>query len=122
MLYKRRISPRIGLEALCNEIADDDERPGFVIDLSKDGMRLERPYVRRAEPSFALQLELELPGIDEIIWARGQVCFERVRPDAAGRLTRTTGVRVAAAAQRHLRLLQDYVFELRRLRAPQPQH
>lgn len=116
-LDPRRVAPRVEIEALCNEIADGDERPGFVIDLSGSGMRLERPFVKRGlAPLGALQLEIELPGIDEIIWARAQVCFDRVRPGMDGKLTRTTGVRVAAAASRDLRLLRDYVIELGRAR------
>ena len=111
----RRAAPRVDVEALCSEIVGHEERPGFVIDLSGRGVRIERPYVGGPTPR-GVQLEIELPGIDEILWARGEVCFDRVRPGPLGSLLRTTGVRLAAAAARDFRLLRDYVVELKRSR------
>jgi hypothetical protein len=112
----RRLAPRIGIEAFCSEIVDDEERHAMVLDLSANGFRLMRPFAT-ARQLGDLQLELELPGVDEIIWARGQVCFERVVSKRGGGLVLTTGVRVAAAASRDRRLLRDYVLEHRRAQA-----
>jgi hypothetical protein len=108
----RRLVPRIGVETLCTEIADGVERPGFVVDLSERGVRLERPYTGGRTPKV-MQLELELPGIDAILWARGEACFDRVR-SVRGTLMRTTGIRIAAAAAHDLKLLRDFVVETRR--------
>jgi hypothetical protein len=64
-----------------------------------------------------LQLEFEVPQVDEIVWATGEICFDelwRVAPDEetgfAGML-RTSGIRLVAAAERHKRMLRDYVIE-----------
>lgn len=87
----------------------------MIIDLSQTGVRLERPFTGGRTPE-TVQLEFELPGVDEIIWAKGEVSFDRVRRAPAGLtgLVRTTGIRLAAAAARDLRMLRDYVYELRR--------
>jgi hypothetical protein len=111
----RRMAPRIGVEALCSEIIDGRERHALVADLSPEGLRLSRPYVGGPTPRL-VQLELELPGMDEIIWAKGHICFDQIHPGRTG-LVRTSGVRVAAAAARDLRILRDYVIDMwRRLR------
>ena len=92
----------------------------MVVDLSAQGLRVMRPYASAPE-SRVVQIELELPGIDEIVWAKGEICFDqlwKVTPRApqaglAGWL-RTSGIRLVAAARRDLDLLRDYVFEIRR--------
>ncbi len=115
----RRQTPRVGVAALCNEILDRRERPVLAVDLSEWGVRIERPYVGGPLPR-ELQLELELPEVDEIVWARGIVCFDEVRPPTAssgGRLQRATGVRLDGVASRQRRLLRDFVTESYRARA-----
>jgi hypothetical protein len=106
----RRTGPRIAVEAFCTEIADGRERHVLVADLSEVGFRVARPYLGGPTPRV-IQLELELPGIDEIIWAKGLVCFDQVRKGLGG-LVRMSGVRIAAAAAHDLRLLRDYVIEM----------
>jgi hypothetical protein len=112
MRHLRRLMPRVEVESFCSEIVGGRERPSFVVDLSETGLRVERPYVGGPTPR-ELQVEFELPGVDAIIWARGETCFDQVRPFRGG-LLRTTGIRLAAAAARDLRLLRDFVFETRR--------
>jgi hypothetical protein len=104
------MAPRVGVEALCSEIVDGRERHALLADVSAGGVRLARPYLGGPTPRV-VQLELELPGIDEILWAKGEVCFDHVSRGVGG-LIRTTGVRLAAAAARDLRILRDWVFDL----------
>ena len=116
----RRQSPRIDVDALCWELVDERETSGLVVDLSIDGARLERPYVG-GRLAREVPLQLEIPGLDEVMWARGDVVYDRLVPAtrAAGPfgLVRRTGYRIAIAAARDLRLLRDYVFEIDRARA-----
>jgi hypothetical protein len=100
----------VAVEAFCTEIVEGRERHVLVADVSEAGLCVTRPYVGGPTPRI-VQLELELPGLDEIIWAKGQVCFDQIRRGLGG-LIRTTGVRIAAAASHDLRLLRDYVVEL----------
>ena len=109
-----RSNPRIPTETLCTEVADEREQYSLIVELSEAGLRLQRPLQGRME-SRIVQLEFELPEVDEIVWAKGVVCFDQLwrvpmagqRPQA--RVLRTSGVRVVAAATRHLRMLRDYV-------------
>jgi hypothetical protein len=57
-----------------------------------------------------LQLELEIPGVDEIGWAAAEVCFDEVRRAGAG-IVRTSGLRLVSAALRHRRILREYVHD-----------
>lgn len=116
----RRLMPRIDVETFCSELVGGRDRPGLVVDLSPEGARLERPYVGGPTPR-EIVLELEVPEIDEVIWARGEVCFDQVRQAPAGQggplgLLRTTGLRLVSAAMRDLRMLRECVIETHRAR------
>ena len=111
----RREGPRIGVEALCWELVDGRETSALAVDLSPTGLRIERPYAggptRRAVP-----LQIELPGIDEVMWASADACFDVLVPGAgpaggALGLVRRTGYRIVAAASRDLRMLKELVVE-----------
>jgi hypothetical protein len=115
----RRSVPRIGIEAFCSEILDGRERHAVVLDLSPQGLRMARPFVGGRMPR-EVPLELELPGVDEIIWAKGHVCYDRIRPAGGpeapaglGRIVRTSGIRLVAAAARDLRVLREFVMTQR---------
>ena len=94
---------------MCTEIVDGRERHSLVADVSEAGLRLARPYFGGPTPRV-VQVELELPGLDEIIWAKGDVCFDQIRRQL-GRVVRVSGVRFAAAAARDLRLVREYVLD-----------
>jgi hypothetical protein len=111
----RRTTSRIPLEALCTEYDGMHERHAMVVDLSEKGLRVMRPY-KGQTVSRVVQLELELPRIDEVVWARGEICFDQLwklgpgTPQAglSGWL-RASGIRIVAAARRDLALVRDYV-------------
>jgi hypothetical protein len=114
----RRISPRIDVEALCWEIVGDRETSGLLVDVSTHGARVERPYTG-GRIEYEVPLQLELPGIDEVMWARGDVVFDKLVPAKSSGpfgLIRRTGYRIAIAAARDLRLLRDYVYEMHHAR------
>lgn len=92
-----------------------------MVDLSSMGLRIERPFDRKAA-SRTVQLEIELPEVDEIVWASGHVTFAHLSPmggrheDGQPRLRCRAGIQIQAGARRDLRLLRDYVFETQRAR------
>src|SRR5436305_1668970 len=64
-----------------------------------------------------VRLQLEVPGSDEVMWARGDVVFDQLVPakdSGPFGLLRRTGYHIAIAAARDLRLLRDYVYEMHR--------
>lgn len=117
----RRLAPRIGVSAFCSELGNGAERHGLVVDVSDTGVRVERAFVAGQKPRV-VQLEFELPGVDEIIWAKGEICFDQVKRalnpahGGLGGLIRTSGIRILAAAQRDMRMLRDYIYEVRHSR------
>jgi len=117
----RRESPRIDIDALCWEIIDGKEASGLAVDLSSLGLRIERPYTG-GPTRKEVQLEIEVPGIDEIVWAKGEASSDILVPTSlpAGGpmgLIRRTGYRLILAAQRDLRMIKELVWETAKLRA-----
>lgn len=110
----RRVSPRIDVEALCWEVIGDRERSALLVDVSTEGARVERPYIG-GRIDYEVPLQIEVPGIDEVMWARGDVVFDKLVPAKTKGgpfgLIRQTGYRIAIAAARDLRLLRDYVWD-----------
>ena len=90
----------------------------LVVDLSETGLRIQRPIGGWMPRD--LQLEFEIPEVDEIVWARGRIAFDevwRVPPTVIGSMNgmvRTTGIEIVASAERHRRMLRDYVMETSR--------
>ena len=118
----RREDPRIGIQALCWELIAGRERSGLAVDLSPAGLRIERPYT--GGPTLReVPLQIEVPDLDEIMWARGEACFDVIVPAPSGRpggsfgLVRRTGYRLAGAAARDLRVLRELVYDTHRARA-----
>src|SRR6185503_16067814 len=75
----RRLAPRVRLDGLCGVVSKDQLRHAALLDLSALGLRLERLF----DPALAsrvVQIEIELPGTDEIVWARGEVTFAHLTP------------------------------------------
>lgn len=106
----KRLQPRVPVETLCSEVVEEEEQLGLVVDLAPAGLRIVRPLSGR-RPGRIVQLEFEMPEVDEIVWAKGEICFDAYRrePDQPNAV-RTTGVRLVAAASRHLRMLRDWVM------------
>jgi hypothetical protein len=118
----RRGGLRARASGLCTEIAGDAEQLGLLLDVSEGGLRLERPHTKFGGPrglprERVVQLEFEHPAVDELVWAKGVIRFDRLEPmrDGMGptRVLRTSGVEIVAAAGKHLRLLRDFVLDLR---------
>lgn len=121
ILDPRRLAPRIVVDGLCGVVAERDLQPASLVELSSIGLRIELPF-DRTYARETLQLEIELPGADEIVWARGRVTFAHLSPmggrhaDGEPRLWCRAGIHIEAAAGRERRMLRDYVVETRRAR------
>ena len=118
-LHPRRLAPRLPIDALCSEVIDGRARLGFAVELSPDGVRIERPY-RPGRWASELELELRLPDEDDVLVATGAVRFDEIRRAAAGSalaaasgLVRVTGLVLSRIAARDRRTLRDYVMDRR---------
>jgi hypothetical protein len=125
LLDVRRRVPRISVDGLCGVVTDDDLRPASMSDLSTLGLRVERPFdPRTARP--IVQLEIELPGLDEVVWASAVVTHAHLTPmpgktaDGQPRFWCKAGLRIADTCRRERRMLHDYVIEKLLARSPAP--
>jgi hypothetical protein len=117
----RRLAPRISVDGLCELVHQRSVRHARLTELCATGLRIELPF-DAAAASPTVQLEIELPGVDELVWALGRVTFAHLtplggrHPDGQPRLWCRAGIRIESAAWRERRLLRDYVVETRRAR------
>ena len=117
LLDARRLAPRIAVDGFCGVVAaNDDLRHAEMSDLSTLGLRLERPYdPKTARP--IVQLEIELPGLDEVVWTSAIVTHAWLTPmggrtaDGQPRFWCRAGLRIKDTSQRERRMLRDYVIE-----------
>ena len=121
LLDVRRRAPRITVDGLCGVAAGDDLRPATLSNLSTLGLRAERVFdPKTARP--VVQLEIELPNVDEVLWASAAVTHAYLTPlpgrtaDDQPRFWCRAGLRIVNTSRRESRLLRDYVFEELRTR------
>lgn len=120
-LDPRRRAPRISLEGFCGVVDHDELRHAALRDLSEFGLRLERVFdPKTARP--VVQLEIELPGIDEVVWARAVVKRAMLTPlpgrtaDGQPRFWCSAGLRLGGVCRSERIMLRDYVVETERAR------
>lgn len=85
-------------------------------DLSTLGLQLERPF----DPATArpvVQLEIDLPGLDEVVWTTATVTRAVLtplpgrRPDGQPRFWCRAGLVLGDMARHERRMLRDYVID-----------
>lgn len=87
---------------------------GLTRDLSEGGLYIcsvDRDARTRDLLGQGLQLEFALPGNRELIWAGGQVCYQERVEGVHG-----LGVRLTNMADRHARMLREYMDNIQRAR------
>jgi hypothetical protein len=108
----RRLGVRVDLEFFLNQYVMDRPFRALTRNLSETGVYLDRVRLPRCAPAVAragdVGLEFELPGTGEVIWARGQICYQRADAYVHG-----TGVRFTAMPRIHARMVRDYCAEVR---------
>ena len=116
LLDARRRAPRISVDGFCGVASDDDLTHASMSSLSTLGLRLERPF-DPAKARSIVQLGIELPGLDEVVWASAVVTHAYLTPmpgrraDGQPRFWCKAGLRIADASRRERQLLKDYVVE-----------
>ena len=119
----RRTDARVSVSTIYSEYVQERQQLGVIVDVSDTGLRVQRPLRRSGAPNRIVQLEFELPGTGELIWAKGETCFDALWrasvPQGAmlpAPVLRTSGIRFVDAASKHLRLVRDFVEEVARTR------
>lgn len=108
-MSERRLGYRIPFETLVTSYVDDRAVRGLAANLSDTGINMASISMLAPKPGSVVGLEIDLPGLDESIWASGRICYRK--PD---RLAAGLGVKFIAMATSQARLIRDYCIEMRR--------
>jgi hypothetical protein len=125
LLDARSRAPRISLAAFRGVAVDNVHHHATLTNNSTMGLRVEGPYRPSDGQRRVLQLEIELPGVDEVLWASAIVTRAIVTPlrtpcDEKPRFWCRAGLRLGETSRSERRLLHDYVIESLRARAFAP--
>jgi hypothetical protein len=77
--------------------------------LSDSGLNMSAISMLAPPPGLVVGIEMDLPGVDESIWASGQICYRTDDRMASG-----LGVRFLAMARSQARMVRDFCIEMRR--------
>ncbi|TMQ20189.1 MAG: PilZ domain-containing protein [Deltaproteobacteria bacterium] len=108
-MQDRRLGFRIPFETMVTSYVHDRPVRGLASNLSDGGMSLSAIAMLAPPPGVVVGLELDVPGLDDSIWAAARVCYRRDDHLASG-----LGVRFVAMANRHARMLREFCLEMRR--------
>ena len=97
------------MDLYLNEYVKDRLHRCMATNLSENGLYINKLVTQLPRRPDGLQLEFELPGTSETIWARGEIAYEKRENYFHG-----TGVRLSGMANFHTRLLRDYIWEHKR--------
>lgn len=111
---------RVQLEMFLNQYVGEKLERGVTSNVSPTGLYLHR-VLRRSigRSSRFVQLEFQIPGTREVVWARGEVRRDELelppwRRDSE--LVHGTGVRLLEMPRAHRRMWRDFVYEKKRQR------
>jgi len=106
----RRLGFRVPLQMFLTQYVNDRPFRAGTSNVSEHGVYLNlikgAPFCR---DTSTVGLEFELPGTSEVIWARGEICYDQMDQYFHG-----TGIRFMAMPRVHARLVRDFVVECRR--------
>jgi hypothetical protein len=106
----RRYRSRIPLEMYLNTYVNDRAQRAFTLNLSPSGLFLNTLPRTVVAPHTAVGLEFTLPGMEETIWAAGEICYDKTNDEYfLGR-----GVRFTAMAGLHARMIHAFCRRLHR--------
>ena len=108
-MRERRLGVRVPLEVMMTSYVRDRPVRALTYDLSDSGIGISAVSMLAPRAGMVMSLELELPGLAESIWAKGEVCYQEPGTIATG-----LGIRFLAMATEHARMVRDFCIETRR--------
>ncbi len=108
-MQDRRFGFRVPFEAMVTSYVHDRPVRGLAANLSDSGISMSAVAMLAPPPGMLVGLELELPGIDDSIWALGRICYRK-----DDRLASGLGVRFVEMARSQARLVRDFCIDMRR--------
>ncbi len=107
-MSERRSGYRIPFESMVTSYVHDRTVRGLMSNISGTGISMSSLSALAPRPGTMVGLEIELPGVEESIWASGQICYRK-----SEHLTSGLGVRFVAMATSQARLVRDYCIHRR---------
>jgi hypothetical protein len=117
-MQDRRDTHRIPLRIFMNEYVRDRLHRAVTTNISPTGLYVHRVFANGAKRlpmgrhDRFVQLEFDLPGTGETIWARGEIRYDELGFD----LVHGTGIALTDIANKHQRMLKEYVIDEKRKR------
>jgi hypothetical protein len=108
-MQDRRLGYRIPFETMVTSYVQERPVRALATNLSDTGLNMSAISMLAPPPGMVVGLEIDLPGMDESIWASAQICYRNDDRMASG-----LGVRFLAMAKQQARLVRDYCIEERR--------
>jgi hypothetical protein len=108
-MHERRLGYRIPFESMVTSYVHDRPIRALASNLSDTGLNMSSVAMLAPPPGLVVGLEIDLPGMDESIWASGQICYRKDDKLASG-----LGVKFIAMAKSQARIVRDYCIESRR--------
>jgi c-di-GMP-binding flagellar brake protein YcgR len=105
----RRLGFRIPFETMVTSYVHDRPVRGLATNLSDSGLSVSAISMLAPPPGMIVGLELDVPGVDDSIWAAAQVRYRQDDHLASG-----LGLRFVAMARSHARLIREFCIEMRR--------
>ena len=107
--HDRRLGNRISLEIFMNEYLADRPHKALTVNISESGMFVNKVATTFNRKTRVVGLEFELPGTGDVIWARGEICYDTFDDHLHGE-----GIRFTGMPKAYSRMLRDYCIEKRR--------
>ncbi len=108
-MQERRLGFRVPFETMVTSYVHDRPVRGLASNLSASGMSLSAISMLAPPPGLVVGIELDVPGVDDSIWASARVCYRQDDRMASG-----LGIRFLAMAKSHARLIREFCIEMRR--------
>jgi hypothetical protein len=108
-MHDRRLGYRIPFESMITSYVRDRPIRGLATNLSDSGLNMSTISMVAPPPGTVVPLEIDLPGMNESIWASGRICYRQDDQLASG-----LGVRFIAMARSQARMVRDFCIEMRR--------
>jgi len=105
----RRLGYRIPFDAMVTSYVRDRPVRALASNLSDAGLSMSAISMLAPPPGQVVGLEIEIPGMNESIWASGRICHR-----SGDRIASGLGVRFLAMATSQARALRDFCIESRR--------
>jgi c-di-GMP-binding flagellar brake protein YcgR len=108
-MQERRLGFRVPFETMVTSYVHDRPVKGLASNLSDSGMSVSAISMLAPPPGLVVGVELEVPGVDDSIWAAARVCYRKDDRMASG-----LGMRFVAMAKTHARIIREFCIEMRR--------